>query len=342
MVERAHPEAAPLTAVPPPAPPAIRWSGSGALRGVAYVGPAALVTLADVSSGLAFAVGLIPAAVVGLAPTRRARWSTAVVGVLAGVPIVVGSVVAHVPVVAVAAVFLLALATVELARHRPRLGLALMSLALPMVGVGLSYTDVGEALGIAGLIVAGSLYAAVVSMAWPEHGPPAGADVRPPGGPPIPPRVYGVQLGLAGATAAAIGFALDLDHVGWATAACLLVMRPLPAVQRLRSEGRIVSVVIGAFAAGVLAHATRASAAYCVAVVVVLALAAGTQGSRWYVTPTFTTFLALSLLVYADPATAGSRFGERVLETVLGVALALLFGPGLGHLLRRGRSPVAP
>ena len=38
--------------------------------------------------------------------------------------------------------------------------------------------------------------------------------------------IYGLCLGLAGATAAAIGFALDFDHVGWAATAAMLVMRP--------------------------------------------------------------------------------------------------------------------
>ena len=39
---------------------------------------------------------------------------------------------------------------------------------------------------------------------------------------------YGVRLGLAGAVCAAIGFALDLEHVGWAVTAALIVMRPSP------------------------------------------------------------------------------------------------------------------
>ena len=57
---------------------------------------------------------------------------------------------------------------------------------------------------------------------------------------------YGVRLGLAGAVSAGLGFALDLDHKGWATAACLLVMRPTPEMTKLRGAGRAISVSVGA------------------------------------------------------------------------------------------------
>src|SRR5436305_12248728 len=70
-------------------------------------------------------------------------------------------------------------------------------------------------------------------MIWPERtvAASAGARTKPTG----PTLAFGVRLGAAGATAAAIGFLLDLEHVGWACAAALLVMRPAPEMQRLRS-----------------------------------------------------------------------------------------------------------
>jgi uncharacterized membrane protein YccC len=46
----------------------------------------------------------------------------------------------------------------------------------------------------------------------------------------------------------ALGLILDLEHVGWACAAALLVMRPAAEMQRLRSVGRILAVAAGAFA----------------------------------------------------------------------------------------------
>jgi uncharacterized membrane protein YccC len=86
--------------------------------------------------------------------------------------------------------------------------------------------------------------------------------------------------------------------------------------------GRVASVVAGALAA-----------------------ASATRVSRWYVTPLFTTFLVFLLLLYAHPQDAGSRFGERVLDTALGVGLAYLYGlllPTLKSPPRRSRSSRAP
>ena len=115
-----------------------------------------------------------------------------------------------------------------------------MTLSLPMVGVGLSYSDLGKAAALAGVMVVGSAFACLVSMSWPEHAAaPSSARV------PKPTLEYGVRLGAAGATAAAVGFLLDLEHVGWACAAALLVMRPAAEMQRLRSVGRIVAVALG-------------------------------------------------------------------------------------------------
>ena len=92
----------------------------------------------------------------------------------------------------------------------------------------------GTAAALAGLMVLGSLYACAISMLWPERRPPAPRAARPR---PVAPMLdYGVRLGAAGASAAAIGFALDLDHVGWACAAALLVMRPAAEMQRLRKS----------------------------------------------------------------------------------------------------------
>ena len=129
---------------------------------------------------------------------------------------------------------MLAIGATWLAARTPVGQLALF-FSLPMIGIGLSFTA-GKAGEVALLMIAGSLYACAVSMLWPERPPP-----RARAGPTAMPEAtlnYGIRLGLAGAVAAAIGFILDLDHVGWACAAALLVMRPVAEMQRLRSVGR--------------------------------------------------------------------------------------------------------
>ena len=184
---------------------------------------------------------MLPAALVGLAPKRRGRLSIVVLGVLVGLPMFLGGLLAGVPVLAVAAIALLGVGAAALAM-RSRIGLIAMYVSLPLFGVGLSYDDLGKAGGLAGLMIAGSVFACAVSMLWPSarRGPR-------PGPRRCPPTIeYGIRLGAAGATAAAIGFLLDLEHVGWACAAALLVMRPAAEMQRLRSAGRILAVAAGA------------------------------------------------------------------------------------------------
>ncbi len=212
-----------------------------------------------------------------------------------------------------------------------------MTLSLPMVGVGLSYSDLGKAAALAGVMVVGSAFACLVSMSWPEHAAaPSSARV------PKPTLEYGVRLGAAGATAAAVGFLLDLEHVGWACAAALLVMRPAAEMQRLRSVGRIVAVALGALAAIGLVRLSPSAWAYSLAAIAAAAAAGATHRSRWYATPAFTTFLVFLLLLYSSPQDAASRFNERVLETLLGVGLAYAFGLGLPALARRFRTGGPP
>lgn len=302
--------------------PGIAWSWQGALLGALCVLPAAAVAATDPQRGLALAVGVLPAAIVGVPPQRRRRVGLVVVGALTGIGIFVGSALAGVPVVAVAAIFLFGVGAALLAARWP-LGRIVMVLSLPLVGVGLSYDDIGKGAGLALLMVAGSAYAWLVSLAWPERKPPAREASPPSTGPTLD---YGLRLGAAGATAAAIGFALDLEHVGWACAAALLVMRPAAEMQILRSIGRIASVIVGGAAATALIALSPQEPWYALAAAVPIIAAAATRASRWYVTPAFTTFIVILLLLYSDPGDSAVRFTERVVETLLGVGLAFIFG----------------
>src|SRR5262249_48275878 len=146
-----------------------------------------------------------------------------------------------------------------------------------------------EGAGLAALIVLGSMFAFVVSLLWPEHDAPEAVRVVTPTESMV---WFGVRLGLAGASAAAIGFWFEWEHVGWAAAAAMLVMRPSIEMQELRSWGRVASVIVGGLGAAALAHLTDAPGWYALALVIALAGAAATHASRWYVTPTFTTFIA--------------------------------------------------
>jgi uncharacterized membrane protein YccC len=186
--------------------------------------------------------------------------------------------------------------------------------------------------------VVGAVYSWLVSLLWPETAVSASPPVA--RGPAVNAMMldYGIRLGLAGAVCAAIGFALDLDHVGWAVTAALIVMRPSPEVERLRAIGRIVSVSLGALAAIAVVETTPSAGVLAAATVAALAAAAGTTGSRWYVTPVFSTFLVFLLLLYAHPDQASGRFWERIDETLLGVGVACVCGLIVPMLRARPRS----
>ena len=287
-------------------PPGLVWDWSAAKLGAIYALPGAAVILSDRSRGLALVLGVLPAAIVGLMPTRRGRLAIIVLGTAIGFPMFVGGLLADVPVLAVLAIAGLGIGSALLAA-RVRFGQVAMTLSLPMVGVGLSYPDLG---------------AGVRSGQNIDTAQTLG---------------YGVRLGAAGATAAAVGFLLDLEHVGWACAAALLVMRPAAEMQRLRSVGRIIAVAIGALAAIGLVRLSPAAWVYSLAAIAALAACGATHRSRWYVTPAFTTFLVFLLLLYSRPQDAASRFDERLLETVLGVGIAYVFGLALPVLAQRQR-----
>src|SRR5262249_28732257 len=171
---------------------------------------------------------------------------------------------------------------------------------------GLSFDDVSTAAEACLLLVAGSTYAWLVSLLWPERDAAARAAS------PAPDRRsmlgYGLLLGVAAAIGYLIASGLELDHPGWAPAACLLVARPQLDLMQLRGVGRVVAVLVGATAAALVLRLDPPDLAYAVLAVAVLAAAAATTGSRWYITPGFATFFVFVLLLHCDPAQSAHHF----------------------------------
>jgi hypothetical protein len=317
--------------------PALAWSWPQALAGAVYALPAALVALSDPQSGVPLAVGVLPAAILPVPGPRRARVAILLVGVVAGLSLFVGGVLAHLPAVLTAVLLILAVVgAAVLSAVAPR-GQVVLVLGVPLVAAGLSYDDFGTSASAALLLIAGSAYAWLVSLAWPERAAAgrAGSD--------LPARSamldYGVRLGIAAAIAYLVAVGLDLDHAGWAAAACLLVARPQVDLLQSRGVGRVVAVTIGAAAAGIALRADPPDAVYAALAVVVLAAAAATCTSRWYISSAFTTFLVFLLLLFDHPEETAQKFDERVGETVLGVALAYVFGWLVPALMNRSGQP---
>ncbi|MDN4613181.1 FUSC family protein [Leifsonia sp. F6_8S_P_1B] len=313
----------------------LSWSWSLFLLGLVLALPAAVATPFDPSIGLGLAIGVIPAAANRLAPRRAGRWVTVLVGIVAAAAMTFGASLTRTPVLAVVAIFVIGLVA-PLWATRSRAGALVVSLALPLTGIGLSFSSVGTTAVLGLLMIGGSVYAWLVSLAWPQRLPPVRQQAPPPGSRAA--LSYGVLLGCAGALAATTGYLLHLEHVGWVTGACLLVMRPTRSLLFLRTIGRAVSVTLGAFAAAAFSAWGPPDLVLAIAVVLVLGAATATHDSRWYVTPGFTTFIALSLILQGNGESPAGRFNERTLETLLGVGIALIFGWLVPAVLSRGES----
>src|SRR5262245_58911523 len=94
----------------------IAWSRPNASFGVLLAAvPTVVIVTGHVEAGLALLFGALPAAVVGLPETRRARRSLVVVGAVFGLSLVAGAFVAQWWWVAVPAMFVFGLAGASLA-----------------------------------------------------------------------------------------------------------------------------------------------------------------------------------------------------------------------------------
>src|SRR4051794_41873117 len=120
------------------------------------------------------------------------RKLTPVLGVFFGVPIVIGSLLAHAHWIAVPAMVALGGAAAAVAR-KVQAGQLALFLGLPMVGVGVSYTDVAEGAALAALILVGSLHGWLASLAWPQQAPADRNTVHP--NPASPTRPYALLAG---------------------------------------------------------------------------------------------------------------------------------------------------
>lgn len=317
----------------------LTWQWSRFSLGLLFALPAMAITPFHPTIGLAVAVGVLPAAAFRLPPRRRGRVVILLIGALSAIGLLFGSLLALSPAIAVVAVFCLAvLSCVNAARGR--VAQLVLVLVLPMIGIGLSFPWSLAAVGLAASMIAGAAYAWLVSLLWPERDEPPTPAVPVPKGRAM--LVYGILLGAAAACAAGIGFLLGLEHVGWATAAVLLVMRPVRGQLIARSIGRAISVLLGAFAAAAFAVMAPGDVLVAIAAGAAVAALCATQESRWYVAPGFTTFVALTFILVNSSGAPGERFLERSLETILGVGLALLFGAAIPSLLsqvaRRGKA----
>ncbi len=322
-----------VTVAPPPPRPAIAWTPRHLLLGATFAVPAVVVATIDPVRGVACALGVLPAAALGLLPTRRSRISYLLASTMAGLGILLGAVLGQTLALALVAI-VTACVIGAVAAGRSAVGAAILTLGVPMIGIGFSFDTASSGFVLAAIMAAGGLWCTLVSLPWPARPP------RPPAPPQPTTRLigYGIRLGLAAGIATALGFALQLDHVGWAVGAVLLVMRPNGGVVVARAFGRAGAVIAGAALGGAFMVLTPPGWLMGVVALGLISVLTALAGSRWYITGFFGTFLVFMLLLQGDPQDVAHRFWERAVETLVGVSLALIFGVLVPWAMGRMRS----
>ena len=330
----AHDETLHVTADPQVRRPPIVWTPRSLPLGAGFAIPAVVIAAFDPNLGIVFAIGVLPAAALGLLPTRRSRLAYVAVSALAGVGLLLGSVLAQVPVLALVAIAA-ACVVGAVAAGRGAVGRVILTLGVPMIGVGFSFDTPGSGWTLAAIMAAGGAWCTLVSLPWPVRAP------RPPAPPPPVTHLlgYGIRLGLAAGIASVLGFALQLDHVGWAVGAVLFVMRPSGELVVARALGRAGAVIAGAALGGAFMLLTPPGWLMGAVALCLIAVLTALAGSRWYITGFFGTFLVFMLLLHGDPGDVTHRFWERAVETLIGVSLALVFGVLVPWVLQRMRRP---
>jgi fusaric acid resistance family protein len=254
----------------------ITWEWAEAGRGALTALPAAVIMLAvDVSLGIVFALGTLPVAMLGVPPRRGQRPRLGLAGLAFAASYALGSVLGLQPVVAVAALAVLAYAGVLFSVRKPTARL-LPGMMLPALALGMNH-PAPDGLIVAAVMLAGCGWATLITYCWPQTHPPAIA-ATPPRQEPDPAaarratHIYAVLFTAAAGLGLALGYLLGLVHVAWAAAAAMFIMRPDPDLLTSRAVGRTVATFAGVVAAGLLLR--RGPTEIALAAVTVAAIAA--------------------------------------------------------------------
>jgi hypothetical protein len=316
----------------------VRFTRADTLHAAAGVAPAIpLIALGYLTPGVAFAIGLLPTSLMGIAPRRKLRVVYGVIGCLFGVGILIGATIdsSHMPVVSASLFFLICLGATMLAARRPA-GILLLGILVPSLGVGTGY-EVSRAAALTVAFMAGSLWSCLVTL--PVHEFAGDPDVHERLLAMRPPHVktYGVLLGLTAATAILVGDIFDIPYAGWIATAAMLVIRPFQEMTGWRGVGRAISTIVGTVLVIITLNLHLGDPATAIACAVVAILTIGARTSKLYITSFGTAFLILTIELHEVSSTASlHQVGRyRIGNNLLGAGIALFYGLLVAWLLVR-------
>jgi hypothetical protein len=292
-----------------------------------------IATAANVSLGVVFALGTLPAAMLPLAPSRAARAKLLIVSVIFAVAYAAGVVVGEVPPLAVIALFLVAYGSVMAATQRPAAAL-LPALVAPGFALGMN-EPLPDGLALAAIFLAGGAWATLVDVAWPL-GKPSSSSGNAGRLTPAPQvaRLYAVMFATAGAAGVAFGYALDYSHPAWAGAAAMFIMRPDADLLTSRAIGRACATVVGVLLAALLFRRGVSELPLAIIAVCAVTAAVAVRTSRWYVSSAGAGLVVVLMSGVSSTEDFLHAFGDRIVQTLVGAGMAVVLGVLVPKLIR--------
>jgi hypothetical protein len=315
---------------------AITWDWAEASRGALTALPGAVIMLTvDISLGIAFALGTLPVAMLGVPPRREPRPKLGLAGLAFAISYALGSVLGLQDVIAVAALMVLAYTGVLVSARKPAAKL-LPAMMLPALALGMNH-PAPDGLLVAGVMLAGCAWATLVTYCWPQTHPPA-ITGTPAGHEPAAARtathLYAVLFAAAAGLGLTLGYLLNLVHVAWAAAAAMFIMRPDPVLLTSRAVGRTVATFAGVLAAALLVRRGPTDIALAIVTIAAIAAMIAVRSSRWYIAPAGSAIIVMLVSGAAGTHALDIAFTERITETALGAGLALTFAVAVPSSLR--------
>jgi hypothetical protein len=296
-----------------------------------------LIALGHLTAGIAFAIGLLPTSLMGIAPRRKLRFVYGIVGCLFGLGIFLGALIINsFSTVETAALFFgICFSATILASLRP-VGTLLLGILIPSLGVGTGYTT-SKAAALMVAFMAGSIWSSLVMLPWPESRPDKDVRARLVAMRPKHVRTYGVLLGLTAATAISVGHLLGIPYPGWIATAAMLVIRPMQDMTGWRGVGRAVSTIAGTVLVIIVLGLSLNHVETAIVCAAIAVLTIGARTSKLYVTPFGTAFLILTIELYgvSNAANLHEVARHRIVNNVLGALIALVYGLVVSWLLER-------
>jgi hypothetical protein len=300
---------------------------------------------------MCFALGTLLVAMLGVPPTRSQRPRLGLAGLAFAVAYGLGATLGLSEAAALVALPVLAYAGVILSVRRPAARL-FPALLLPGLALGMNH-PAPDGFVFAGIMLAGSAWATLVTYVWPQTRPPALApgSSEPNADPARAGRaahLYAFLFAAAAGIGLAIGYLLDFAHVAWASAAAMFIMRPDPGLLASRAIGRMVATFAGVLAAGFFLRQGPTEIALTIVTVGAVSAMVAVRTSRWYVVPAGSALVVLLMSGVSGRDAFDLSFAERLVETAIGAGLALTFGVAIPYALRwlarrrEGAMPAAP